>query len=131
MTRSRLGATMRWTDEQYQEYLGKPKKKSKYNAKKTVVDGITFDSKKEAEYYIGLKALVRAGEIKGFARQCKFVVTEGDEETKATEYLADFIVIHNDDKAEIIDTKGVQTAVFKLKMKCFREKYPNLRVKLK
>lgn len=122
---------MHWTAEQYQEYLNKPKQKSKYHARKTQVDGITFDSRKEAEYYIGLKALVKAGEIKGFARQCRFVVTEGDEETKATEYLADFIVINKDDTAEIVDVKGVETAVFKLKMKCFREKYPNLKVKLK
>lgn len=121
---------MRWTTEQYQEYLGKtPKKKSKYNAVKTKVDGILFDSKKEADYYIGLKMLVKAGEIKGFARQAEFIVIEGDDETAPTKYKADFVVFRNDDTAEIIDTKGIETEVFKIKMKAFHEKMPRLEVK--
>ena len=36
---------------------------SKYNAKKTVVDGITFDSQKEARRYGELKILQKAGKI--------------------------------------------------------------------
>jgi hypothetical protein len=38
---------------------------NKYGAKKTVIDGITFDSKKEARRYTELKLLERAGEIRG------------------------------------------------------------------
>jgi len=53
------------TEKQAQELLGdkypEPPKKHKYNARKTVVDGITFDSKREAEYYCELKLRVRAG----------------------------------------------------------------------
>lgn len=56
---------MRWTEEQYQEYLSKkkgmltekPRKTNKYNNQKTIVDEIEFDSKKEAEYYCMLKIL--------------------------------------------------------------------------
>ena len=36
---------------------------NKFNARKTVVDGITFDSKKEANRYRELKLLERAGKI--------------------------------------------------------------------
>ena len=35
----------------------------KYNARKTVVDGIKFDSKKEAARYSELKLMEKAGEI--------------------------------------------------------------------
>lgn len=121
---------MRWTTEQYQDFIGKQKpKKNKYNAQRTKVDGILFDSKKEADYYVGLKMLLRAGEIKGFARQAEFVVIEGDDETAPTKYKADFVVFRNDGTAEIIDTKGVETEVFKIKMKALREKMPKLEVK--
>ena len=40
-----------WSIEQYREYQKKGNKKSKYGAVKTSVDGQTFDSKKEADYY--------------------------------------------------------------------------------
>ena len=38
--------------------------KSKYRAVKTEVDGITFDSKREAARYMELMLMQRAGEIK-------------------------------------------------------------------
>ena len=44
-----------WSIEQYREYQKKGTKKSKYGAVKTSVDGQTFDSKKEADYYCNLK----------------------------------------------------------------------------
>ena len=40
-----------------------PFKKSKYGSIKTVIDNITFDSKREANYYNTLKLLKRAGEV--------------------------------------------------------------------
>ena len=36
----------------------------KYRSKRTVIDGITFDSKKEANRYCELKLLEKSGEIK-------------------------------------------------------------------
>ena len=41
---------------------------SKYNSKKTVVDGQTFDSKKEANRYQELVLLEKAGVIKNLSR---------------------------------------------------------------
>lgn len=130
---------MRWTEEQYMEWLeekgkktarSKPKKRSKYNNKKTWIDGICFDSKKEADYYSVLKTLHIAGEIKGFCRQPEFVLVEGNVEERAITYKADFIVFHNDGRTEIIDVKGYETDQWKRTYKQFRLKYPELELKI-
>lgn len=108
-----------------------PKKsKSKYNARKINVDGILFDSQAEANFYCQLKLLLRAGEIEGFCRQARFIVTEGKNGEKGTEYVTDFIVFLPGGKYRIVDVKGVKTDTFKLKIKCLREKYPKLKVEL-
>ena len=125
--------SLRWSAEDYQRYLSKnePKKVSKYRSKKVKVDGILFDSQKEADYYMELKLLTQAGEVKGFCRQPRFVVTNGDDNVSATEYVADFIVFQNDGSFKIVDTKGVETAAFKLKKKSFHEKYPSLNIEIR
>ena len=48
--------------------------RSKYGAKKVTVDGITFDSKKEANRWCELRLMERAGVITGLERQVKFVL---------------------------------------------------------
>ena len=110
--------------------MGNEEKRSKYRAKKTTVDGITFDSQLEAEYYTQLKIRQKTGEIIGFCRQPRFLVIEGRDGGKGTEYVADFIEFYPDGRYRIVDTKGVKTEVFKLKMKAFREKYPGLTVEV-
>lgn len=127
-----------WTAEEYREYTRsgkmpkntKEKAKSKYHAKSVSVDGLKFPSKKEADFYVQLKLLTQAGEISGFCRQPRFVVTYGDDNNKAVEYVSDFIIFNNDGTYKIVDTKGLETNVFKLKMKSFYEKYPKLKVNL-
>ena len=104
--------------------------KNKYNSRKTVVDGIPFDSQAEADYYCQLKLLTRAGEITGFCRQARFVVTEGKNGEKGTEYVTDFVIFYPNGSYRIVDVKGVKTDVFKLKIKCLREKYPKLKIEL-
>lgn len=56
---------------------------SKYNSKKTVVDGQTFDSKKEANRYKELRLLEKAGVIKDLRTQVKFklIPAQRDEAT--------------------------------------------------
>ena len=104
--------------------------KSKYNSRKTVVDGISFDSRAEADYYCQLKILLRAGKIDGFCRQARFVITEGNKGEKGTEYVTDFVVFYPNGTYRIVDVKGVKTEVFKLKIKCLREKYPKIKNEL-
>lgn len=97
---------------------------SKYNAKKTVIDGIEFDSIRESERYRELKLLERGKEIRNlvlqprFLLQDKFVDKHGKTHRKI-EYVADFLYIDKDDNAIVEDVKGMLTAVYKLKKKMF------------
>lgn len=104
------------------------KRKNKYNAKKVVVDGITFDSQEESNYYLHLKELKKIGTIKDFELQPeyelqpKFVNPKG-KTVLPINYKADFLVTHKDNSQEVIDVKGFETADFKLKKKLFEYKY--------
>lgn len=116
--------------EEYQQLIHKGEdKKQKFNAKKAEIDGIQFDSQIEARYYAQLKWLQRAGEIKRFERQPRFILQEAGTTPSGVkyskiEYVADFKVIRKDGTVEIIDVKGVETAVFRLKKKLFMARYP-------
>lgn len=101
-------------------------RKSKYHAEKTEVDGIMFDSRKEADFYARLKLLEKAGEISDLKLQPRFELQEpficdGKKERKI-EYVADFSFIQGG-KRVVIDVKGVRTQVYKLKRKLFLYKY--------
>jgi hypothetical protein len=69
---------------------------SKYHAVKTTVDGILFDSKREANRYCELRLLEKAGDIKNLQRQVRFelappVKLSGSTRTKpAIRFYADF-----------------------------------------
>jgi hypothetical protein len=108
----------------------KTEKIPKYKNKKTWVDGICFDSQKEANYYYQLKFLLRAGKIKGFCLQPKFVLVEGNEKTRAITYSADFIIFNNDGSYRLIDTKGFESEQWKRTFKQFRLKYPELELEI-
>lgn len=105
-------------------------KPSKYHSKRTRVDGILFDSQKEADYYCELKLRLQAGEIKGFCLQPKFILVPGMKDQKPITYRADFVTIYSDGQAEVIDTKGVETEIFKIKKKLFRVVFPELELKI-
>lgn len=131
--------SLRWTEEEYREFQLKRgssnifepvKKQSKYRNKRVMVDGILFDSQKEADYYSELKLQLMAGDILGFCRQPEFILVEGFAERKPVTYRADFIVFHLDGTFEIIDTKGFETEIFKIKHKQFLNKFPGLEIKI-
>lgn len=103
---------------------------SKYRAKKTVVDGIKFDSKREAERYCELKLLEKAKKIRNLELQPRFLLQDKFKDKTGTthrkiEYVADFLYIDKDGKAIVEDVKGVLTDVYKLKKKLFLKKYDN------
>lgn len=106
-----------WTVDQYKEYQKKGNKKSKYGAVKTSVDGQTFDSKKEADFYCELKLRLQGGDIKGFCLQPVFILAPG------LKYKADFIVFNNDGTTDIIDVKGFKTKEYIAKKKVLEDKY--------
>jgi len=101
-----------------------PEKKPKYKSVKVRVDGIPFDSMKEANYYSELKIRKRIGEIVGFALQPRFILQDG--EGTSIEYRADFIEFYPDGKYKVVDTKGMKTEVFKLKEKLFKNTFPSI-----
>ena len=117
--------------------------RSKYGNRKTVVDGITFDSKKEANRFRELQLLERAGKITALQRQVKYVLIPTQREfsneiykkgahqghfkpgkvlEKECSYIADFAYIQ--DGAYVVeDTKGVRTEAYKIKWKLMLERY--------
>lgn len=94
---------------------------SKYNSTKTVVDGITFDSKAEAKRYGQLKILQRAGTISGLELQPKFVCIINKK--KVCTYKADFTYFENHVRV-VEDVKGFKTATYRLKKKLVEACYP-------
>ena len=100
----------------------------KYNAKRTEIDGICFDSQVEGQYYQHLKKQQEEGKIKGFELQPIFTLQEGFKKNgkhiRPILYIADFKVYYNDGTVQIIDVKGYETADFKIKRKLFEKKYP-------
>lgn len=110
--------------------------RNKYNAKKTEIDGIVFDSKAEAKRYAELKLLERAGEITHLQLQPKFELQpkfKKDGKTyRAITYTADFIYCDtlNGGQAVVEDVKGVRTQQFELRRKLFEYKHPHLTLRL-
>ena len=107
---------------------------NKYRAKKTTIDGITFDSKLEGEYYKHLKLLEKAGEISNLQRQVPFELQPAytdntGKKIRPIKYVADFVYTRGDETV-IVDVKGVQTHEFKLKWKMLGYKFPNYKLEI-
>lgn len=101
---------------------------SKFHARKTVVDGITFDSKREAKRYGELKLLERAGEIRDLQRQVRYELIPafecGGKRYRPMSYIADFVYtdVSTGDKV-VEDCKGYRTPEYRLKAKLFAYKF--------
>lgn len=104
----------------------------KYHAQKTIVEGMTFDSKKEANRYLELRLLEKAGEITDLRCQVEYElipaqygpnVTTPRGKTKrgpllerAVKYKADFV--YNDSGETVVeDVKGFRTKEYVIKRK--------------
>lgn len=95
-------------------------RKNKYNAKKTDVDGITFDSKRESRRYLELKMLLQAGHISDLELQIPFpCVVNGK---KICSYKADFAYTQDGERV-VEDVKGFVTRDFRLKKKLVEALY--------
>ena len=109
---------------------------SKYKAKKMVIDGMVFDSKKELRRYNVLKVLEESGVISGLRRQVEFLlipekrepntigsrggVHKGKLIERKCSYVADFVYVKNREVV-VEDVKGYKGGgayeVFKIKRK--------------
>jgi hypothetical protein len=125
---------MAWKN--YPPYMAKGNK-SKYGAKKTVVNGIEFDSKKEAKRYTELHLLETAGAISDLQMQVKFVLIPAQREPDSVgpkggikkgkvierecAYIADFTYLDSKGDLHAEDVKGYKGGgayeVFKIKRK--------------
>lgn len=94
---------------------------SKYRAKKTEVDGITFDSVREAKRYGTLKLMQLAGEITDLHLQAAFpLVING---VLICTYKSDFTYRNKAGDYIVEDVKGFITREYKMKRKLMKAIY--------
>ena len=93
----------------------------KYKNKKTEIDGIMFDSKKEGSRYLDLKLLENLGEISELELQPKYDFIIND--VKICSYQADFRYREKDGTQVVEDVKGFKTSMYKLKARMMRGFY--------
>ncbi len=103
-------------------------RRSKYGNIKTFVDGICFDSKKEAAYYWDLKLRERAGEIHNLELQPKYELHTARRGTRTLVrigvYKADFRFREGTQGLlRVVDVKGVKTAMYRWKKKHTEAEY--------
>ncbi len=101
----------------------------KYGNKKTEVDGITFDSRKEAQRYVELKMLERARIISELELQKEFELiptqkVDGRVVERACKYKADFFYYDHEKQSYVVeDTKGFKTKEYIIKRKLMLYRY--------
>ena len=96
-------------------------KPSKYRNVKTEVDGIKFDSKKEARTYAGLKLAEKMGEIEHLKLQPNFLLIgpqlrEDGTAERRLKYIADFEYFQAGRRV-VVDCKGMKTPDYIIKRK--------------
>tara|TARA_B100000927_G_scaffold288788_1_gene284085 strand:- start:4407 stop:4742 length:336 start_codon:yes stop_codon:yes gene_type:complete len=108
---------------------------TKYRAIRTMVDGIYFDSKREANRYSELKIMEKAGIINSLKLQPEFKCMVNGK--KVCTYKADFEYLMVDDIGPqgqigyyiVEDVKGFKTPVYRLKKKLVEACYPGTVIK--
>jgi hypothetical protein len=113
-------------------------KRSKFNAKPQVVDGIRFASQKEARRYVELKMLEKAGVIRGLELQPRFPLYARDPNAPESEcigaYRGDFryetsYTVSSERgtftnwRTVVEDVKGFKTPLYRWKKKHVEAQY--------
>jgi len=103
---------------------------SKYNARRKTVDGHGFASTGEAQAYQVLKSWEACGVIRDLKLQPAFVLQPAfrgmhGKHYRAIRYVADFSFMR-DGKFHVVDFKGFQTPVYKIKRKMFLALHPEI-----
>lgn len=110
---------------------------NKYKNKKTEVDGIVFDSRKEALYYKKFSQMQKDGEISNLRLQVPFELLPAIWEDRPVPlkskvksvrvlvqrnvvYIADFVYDTPEEKDYVVDVKGKKTHEYILKKKMMR-----------
>jgi hypothetical protein len=124
---------LRWTEEELarvvaQQHAGfvathgdPARRPHKYHAESVVVDGIRFDSKREAAHWRVLQLRQRGGEIEKLARQVRFalnVTAPSGASVRVADIVLDFVYVEGG-RLVVADAKGVRTQAYVLKKKMF------------
>lgn len=119
--------------------------RAKYGNRKAVIDGITFDSEREAHRYTELKILEKAGKITGLQLQREFELIPAQREhtneiyekgpnkgrfkpekllERKCSYVADFVYWDLENNCMVVeDAKGMRTKEYIIKRKLMLYKY--------
>lgn len=96
-------------------------KPRKYHNHPVEVDGMRFDSLREAAYFKGLKVLKAQGHVKLFLRQVPFHLPG------RTVYRCDFMLVWKEPapyaNPDFVDVKGIETETFRLKARMVLDLY--------
>lgn len=123
-------------------------KKSKYGAKKVIVtedgtmfeveqlkkynitdiSGIKFDSKMEAHYYLDLLSRMKNYDQSVLKVELQPVYVLQDK--PKIKYIPDFRIYDGTDSFYLVDVKGTQTTAFRLKLRLFKAKFPDIELRL-
>lgn len=138
--------SLRWSVEELKRYCnkaGRPlpeglpaeDKKTKYGNRKVSLDGYEFDSQKEANRYCELKLLERAGMISDLKVHPVYVVWEGfrrgNKWYRDIKMELDFEYIESGKKVvEDVKVDVTKTRPFRIKLKLFTDKYPDIEFRI-
>jgi hypothetical protein len=112
---------MKVTAQEFLEECRKKKRENKYKAERVTVDGITFDSKREASRWLFLKDRERAGEIKDLKRQVRVPLLGRYDKLRTRKgydmrITIDFSYIEESTGARVYeDAKGVPTRDYEVR----------------
>ena len=90
---------------------------AKYGNTKVEIDGVPFDSKREAARWQELRLMERAGEISDLRRQVRYELVPKLPGERPVDYIADFVYRDKDGNNVVEDVKGVRTPVYVIKRK--------------
>ena len=102
------------------------RKRNKFNAKKTTVDGIVFASKRESEYYLIYKSMLQHGEIVSLERQPRYEIIPKFGKERAAYYTPDFRLTYPDGRVVVVEVKGKATRDYILRRKLFKLANPDV-----
>lgn len=120
-------------DLRIQGELDSRQREHKFKAQQTTVDGIKFPSKKEAARYMYLTHMQELGVISDLETQPRFILQEpfrdrNGKTHRQIAYTADFRYIQEgvDVVEEVKGGKATQTEAFRIRMKLFIKRYPDI-----
>lgn len=89
------------------------KKGNKYGAHTNTYNGTVYHSKKEAGYAQELDLRIKAKDIKRWERQIKCSIDVNG--FHICNYFVDFLIHHNNGDKELVEVKGFETDVWRMK----------------